>query len=120
MDYLVSDHFAKVYIYLASTSHTKLVSVPKISIAALFAQLGGILNLWSGISVVLVVEFLDFLFKVAMSSDKNNDEKKTNENKDRADRNVSPSHLSKYSSDNQIETGNMPSGGKYIKRDQVC
>ncbi len=121
MDYLVSDHFTKVYIYLSSTSHTKLVDTPKLSIPALLAQLGGALNLWSGITVIVLVELLDFIFKIFITSNSKKNGEQTgdhhNTNGTKLDGNVN--QIYKSNGDNSVDPENMSSFGKYVKAEHA-
>ncbi len=65
---LVHQNFAKIKVMLGSTSQLNYEQKPATSLVNLFGQLGGVLNLWSGISVVLVVEIIDFLVRVCQSN----------------------------------------------------
>ena len=38
--------------------------VPKFQLADLFSKVGGILNLWAGITVVLLLELIEFILRV--------------------------------------------------------
>ncbi len=69
--YLVENHFAKVNIILGDHRHTFITDHPQISFSSLLAKLGGALNLWSGITVVIIVEVIDFLLKLFLTKSEN-------------------------------------------------
>ncbi len=77
--YLVDNHFAKVDILLGDLRQTLITDHPQISLSSLLAKLGGALNLWSGITVVIIIEFIDFILKlVVMKSETFANSKKIN------------------------------------------
>ena len=69
--YLIDNRFAKVNIILGDHRHTFITDHPQISLSSLLAKLGGTLNLWSGITVVIIIEFVDFLLKLVLTKSKN-------------------------------------------------
>ena len=79
MAYLVERNFAKIEVALANPNHKRYVSKPKLSIPALFSQLGGVLNLWSGITVIVLIEVLECILKVFMRSTKSKSKNKVHE-----------------------------------------
>ena len=58
---LVKKHFLSIRI-LAHTDVQELQATEKISLASYISQLGGALNLWAGITVVVVVELIELLY----------------------------------------------------------
>ncbi len=69
--YLTDNHFAKVNIILGDHRHTFITDHPQISLSSLLAKLGGSLNLWSGITVVIVIEFIDFILRLILTKSEN-------------------------------------------------
>ena len=61
---IIEDNFASVVVYMSSMYYTHLKDEAKLGIAALFSQLGGSLNLWSGITVLVFVEIIDFIIRL--------------------------------------------------------
>ncbi len=64
---LVHENFAKIKVMLGSSSQLHYRQKYQMEFANLMGQLGGILNLYSGISVILVVELVDFLVRICQS-----------------------------------------------------
>ena len=65
---IIEDNFASVYVYVDSLYYTHLKDEAKLSIAALFSQLGGSLNIWSGITVLIFVEIIDLIIRLKRGS----------------------------------------------------
>ena len=65
---LIEDNFASVSMYSYSLYYTHFKDEPKLGIAALFSQLGGSLNLWSGITVLIFVEIIDLVIRLKQKS----------------------------------------------------
>ena len=65
---IIEDNFASVNVYIDSLYYTHLKDEAKLGIAALFSQLGGSLNLWSGITVLIFVEIIDFVIRLMPES----------------------------------------------------
>ena len=63
---LLQDNFAKFEITLDSGVQT-IKEIKVLSIAGLFAQVGGVLNLYSGISMLVFVEVVDLLVKLCLA-----------------------------------------------------
>ena len=61
---LIEENFAKISISLSADNVVILEDKPKMTLTDLFASLGGILNLYSGISFVLAIEVIDLLYKI--------------------------------------------------------
>ncbi len=61
--YLVRNNFMRIDTYFSENIIIDLKDEVKITMTGLISQLGGTLNLWSGITVILIVEFLDFFIK---------------------------------------------------------
>lgn len=75
----VQDNFLKVSIVVTDFKYTELRQVPKYILSELCSQIGGILNLWSGITVVLLLELAEFAFRLcySVSSPTDNNTKST-------------------------------------------
>ena len=58
---LVKKHFLSIRI-LTHTDVQELQATEKISLASYISQLGGALNLWAGITVVVVIELIELLY----------------------------------------------------------
>ena len=63
---LIDDHFAKVSIILGDNMHAKLEDNVKTSAFSFMAQLGGALNLWNAITLVIIIEVLECILKLGM------------------------------------------------------
>ncbi len=61
---LIEDNFAKVSVFFTTTNIVVIEDKPSTSLTDLFARLGGTLNLYSGISLIIVVELVDFLYRI--------------------------------------------------------
>ncbi len=61
---MVEDNFAKIDISLGSSIMRRYQDNIKISSSSFMATLGGALNLWSGITVVIILEFVDWLIRI--------------------------------------------------------
>lgn len=57
----VADNFLRVDVSLKDVSYIEYKDIASISFATFLSQLGGILNLFAGITIVIVVELLDLL-----------------------------------------------------------
>ncbi len=62
--YLIENNFAKVNVILGSDMHVTYEDNVKVSRESFLAQLGGVLNLWSGITLVVIIEVLEYIFKL--------------------------------------------------------
>ena len=60
----IEDNFASVYVYIKDSHFSHMKDEIKLDIGALISLLGGSLNLWSGITMLVCVEILDFLIRV--------------------------------------------------------
>ena len=66
----IEKNFAKVEIVLPAT-HGELYRVSyQLTLASLIASIGGTLNLWSGISAIIIIELLDLIIRLLMSARK--------------------------------------------------
>ncbi len=61
---VIFNNFAKIKVTLGSSMQLHYREIPKMSMTGLMGQLGGVLNLWSGISVVLVIEIIDLTVRI--------------------------------------------------------
>ena len=62
--YLVEDNFVKINFILDSTHYYELKEVPKYTVFSFLGTLGGALNLWTGITVVVVIEILETIINI--------------------------------------------------------
>ncbi len=63
---IVRENFLKVTFYLGDNKYLSLEDSPKVTSSNLISQLGGSLNLWSGITMILFVEIIEFMIRVIM------------------------------------------------------
>ncbi len=61
---LIEGNFAKISVYLTTTSIVVIEDKQSISLTALFGSLGGTLNLYSGISFIVVIELVDLFYNI--------------------------------------------------------
>ncbi len=61
---LIEDNFAKVSVYLSTTNIVVYRDKPTTTLTDLLASLGGTLNLYSGISCIIIVEIIDLLYGI--------------------------------------------------------
>ena len=61
---LIEDNFARVDFYLGSTTLVTMTDTKKYSQTDLFSTLGGTLNLYSGITFVIIIELFELLFLI--------------------------------------------------------
>ena len=57
----IKKKFLKISCYLGKSKQTVLLNSEKYSVSDLFAQIGSILNLWCGITIVLIVEIVELV-----------------------------------------------------------
>ena len=58
---LIQENFIKIEVDLSDLPHVHYIDQPKYSLVDLVAGLGGILNFYSGITVLFVIEIIEFL-----------------------------------------------------------
>ncbi len=63
---LMEDNFARIEISLGSMVIKRYKDERKISFSSFLASLGGALNLWCGITVVIILEFIDWMLKICL------------------------------------------------------
>ena len=63
----VRDNFLRIDFSLSTEAYQEFVDVPEFSLFSFVGSLGGILNLWTGITVVVVVEFIEIIINVITS-----------------------------------------------------
>ena len=68
---LIKDNFAKVSVYLSSVDVVVVEDHVGVAIFDLLAKIGGTLNLYSGISCIVMVEIIDFLYNIIWQYGKN-------------------------------------------------
>lgn len=61
---LIEDNFAKVSVYLSTTNIVVYRDKPSTTLTDLLASLGGTLNLYSGISLIIIVEIIDLFYGI--------------------------------------------------------
>ena len=61
---LIEDNFARVDFYVGSTTLVKMTDTKKYTQTDLFSTLGGTLNLYSGITFVIILELFELLFLI--------------------------------------------------------
>ena len=64
MSRLISQHFVALQMYLDETTMMEYVDHPQLSFIGFISQLGGALNLWAGITVVVVIEVVELIFEL--------------------------------------------------------
>ena len=57
----ISENFMKISCYLGSYKQKVLRNTPKYSVSGLLSEVGSILNMWSGITIVLGVEIIELI-----------------------------------------------------------
>ena len=62
--HLVEDNFVKINFILDSTHYYELKEVPKYTLFSFLGTLGGAFNLWTGITVVVVIEILETIINI--------------------------------------------------------
>ena len=68
---LVKTNFLSAYIYSHLMVH-EYQDTPKLTLPALLSQLGAALNWWAGITIVVVIELIEFIYEVLCWRNKNN------------------------------------------------
>ncbi len=63
---LVEDNFARLEISVGSMLIKRYKDEKKISFSSFLASLGGALNLWCGITVVIILECMDWVLKICL------------------------------------------------------
>ena len=63
---LVENNFAKLNIFLSENTQLNIADQRKVTFFSFLAQLGGALNLWNGITVVIVIEALEYVLKLCI------------------------------------------------------
>lgn len=64
---LIERSFVKINMYLEDMTITHIKESPKVSLASVLSQVGGVLNLYIGISLVLVVEVLELFYHLLIA-----------------------------------------------------
>ena len=64
---LIEKNFAKIEIVMPAIRVDAYIASYQISLESLAASLGGNLNLWSGISAIIIIEVLDLIIKLLLS-----------------------------------------------------
>ena len=61
---LVDENFLRISFYLNSYTYLVLSEVPQLTLSSFASQLGGALNMWSGITVVVVIEVVELFVRL--------------------------------------------------------
>ena len=61
---LIQDNFAKIDVFLASLTVFTMIDSAKMSVTDLFSSLGGTLNLYSGITFVVIIELIELFYMI--------------------------------------------------------
>ena len=67
---LIKNNFLSLYAIADEQVMIEYVQSPKLSPVSYISQLGGALNLWAGITVIIVVEFLELIVDVLCKREK--------------------------------------------------
>ena len=68
---LVKKNFLSAYILIQSRLE-EYHDIPKVTLGSILAQLGATLNLWAGITVIIVVEFIELLYETIHKKSESN------------------------------------------------
>ena len=63
---MISKHFLVAHVYMESEGALDIRDKPQLTSTAFLSQLGGALNLWAGITVVIVVELIELCYEVVV------------------------------------------------------
>ena len=58
----ITDHFLAVHVYVETVAALDIRDKPQVTATSFLSQLGGALNLWAGITVVVVIEMIEFCY----------------------------------------------------------
>ena len=61
----IENNFAMVYVYVQDKFYSYIKDEVEMKIGSLISLLGGALNLWSGITMLVFVETLDFFIRLS-------------------------------------------------------
>ena len=61
---LIKDYFLQLTIRFDSPRYTEQKDVPAVPLDALLAQMGGVLSLWLGVTIILIFELCEFLYNL--------------------------------------------------------
>ena len=64
---LIRSNFVDLTVSLKDYKYIALRDTPKVSFEGLISQLGGTLNLWSGISAIIAIEIIEFIYRLILS-----------------------------------------------------
>ena len=67
---LIESNLAKVNIFLKNDRHITSEETPKTSFSILISQLGATLNLWCGITLVIIIEFFEYIILLFLEKSK--------------------------------------------------
>ena len=74
----ITKHFLAVHVYVESIVALDIRDRPQLTTTSFLSQLGGTLNLWAGITVVVILELIEFCYEVvAAQFNKGSREEKT-------------------------------------------
>ena len=64
MKSLISQNFAGLQMYIDQSTMMEFDDSPQLPLIGFISQLGGALNLWAGITVVVVIEFVELGYEL--------------------------------------------------------
>ena len=62
---IVSQNFLGVHLFIDQQLMMEYTAKPQLSLPSFLSQLGGTLNLWAGITVIVVIEILELVYQIA-------------------------------------------------------
>ena len=62
---IVSQNFIGVHLFIDQQLMMEYTAKPQLSLPSFLSQLGGTLNLWAGITVIVVIEILELVYQIA-------------------------------------------------------
>ena len=65
--HLIEDNFLKLHVKWSQHTYSIFVDEPKFSVTGILANLGAILNLYAGITLVLVFEIVELIYDIGYS-----------------------------------------------------
>ncbi len=95
---LIEDNFLKASVYISTVDVAEIKDHKAISLVDLFGSIGGTLNLYSGISCIVVMEIIDLFYNICFSRKEETEEGEAEASSPRATQ-VRPFFLSDYGMD---------------------
>ncbi len=85
---LIEDNFAKISVYLTTANIVVIEDKPSTTLTDLFGGLGGTLNLYSGISFIILIELIDLLYNILFTNNERKVKKMDKEHEECADSHI--------------------------------